>query len=103
MTEMSVKVVDASALGAIIFAEPEAEGVVRELSDNRLVAPSLIQYELASICLKKIHRYPSKANQLITAFEMAARLSIETFPVNHVSPPVKNGPTFRRLSDPPNR
>jgi predicted nucleic acid-binding protein len=29
MTEMSVKVVDASALGAIIFAEPEAEGVVR--------------------------------------------------------------------------
>jgi predicted nucleic acid-binding protein len=81
---MSVKVVDASALGAIIFAEPEAEGVVRELSDNRLVAPSLIQYELASICLKKIHRYPSKANQLITAFEMADRLSIETFPVNHV-------------------
>ena len=84
MTEIPVKVVDASALGALIFAESEAEGVARELSDSRLVAPSLIQYELASICLKKIRSYPSKANQLIMAFEMADRLSIETFPVNHV-------------------
>jgi predicted nucleic acid-binding protein len=84
MTEMPVKVVDASALGALIFAEPEADAVVKEFSDNRLVAPSLIQYELASICLKKIHNYPSKANQLITAFKMAGRLSIEILPVNHV-------------------
>ena len=81
---MSVKVVDASALGALIFAEPEAQEMVKELSGARLIAPSLIYFELASICLKKIHNHPSKANQLITAFRMAGRLSIETVAVEHV-------------------
>jgi predicted nucleic acid-binding protein len=84
MTEMAVKVVDASALGALIFAEPDAQDVEKELSGARLIAPSLIQYELASICLKKIHNHPSKTSQLITAFRMAGRLSIETISVEHV-------------------
>ena len=51
---MPVKVVDASALGALIFVEPEAEKVVEELSGAKLIAPALIHFELSSICLKKI-------------------------------------------------
>jgi len=81
---MPVKVVDASALGALIFAEPEARDVAKELSGARLIAPSLIQYELASICLKKIYNHPPKTSQLITAFRMAGRLSIETISVEYV-------------------
>ncbi len=81
---MPVKVVDASALGALVFAEPEAEDVMNELSDTMLIAPSLIHYELASICLKKIHNHPSKTSELITAFRMAGRLAIETVAVRHV-------------------
>jgi len=81
---MPVKVVDASALGALIFAEPEAKDVEKELSGARLIAPSLIQYELASICLKKIHNHPSKTSQLITAYRMAGRLSIETITIEHI-------------------
>jgi predicted nucleic acid-binding protein len=84
MIEMPVKVVDASALGALIFAEPDAKGVEKELCGSRLIAPSLIQYELASICLKKIYNHPSKTSQLMTAFRMAGRLSIETISVEHV-------------------
>lgn len=81
---MAVKVVDASALGALIFAEPEAEDMEKELSGARLIAPSLIHYELASICLKKIHNHPSKTSQLIAAFRMAGRLSIETVGLEYV-------------------
>ena len=81
---MPVKVVDASALGALVFAEPDAGDVMNELSDAMLIAPSLIHYELASICLKKIHNHPSKTNELILAFQMAGRLAIETVAVNHV-------------------
>ena len=81
---MPVKVVDASALGALIFVEPEAKDMAKALSGARLIAPSLIHYELASICLKKIHHHPSKTSQLITAFRMAGRLSIETVAVEHV-------------------
>lgn len=81
---MPVKVVDASALGALIFAEPEADDVMNALCDAVLIAPSLIHYELASICLKKIDNHPSKTNELISAFQMAGRLAIETVAVKHV-------------------
>ncbi|MEE9495863.1 MAG: type II toxin-antitoxin system VapC family toxin [Desulfobacterales bacterium] len=81
---MPVKVVDASAIGALVFAEPDAEDVMNELSDGMLIAPSLIHYELASICLKKIRNHPSKTNELITAFQMVGRLAIDTVAVKHV-------------------
>ncbi len=83
MTEIPVKVVDSSALGALVFAEPEAEEVMNELSDTMLIAPSLIHYELASICLKKIYFHPSQKKELMTAFQLAGRLSIETVAVEH--------------------
>jgi predicted nucleic acid-binding protein len=84
MTEMVVKVVDASAIGALIFNEPEAAGMAEDFSGARLIAPTLIDFELSSICLKKIQKHPSKTSQLITAFKLAERLSIETVAVDHV-------------------
>jgi predicted nucleic acid-binding protein len=81
---MPVKVVDASALGALIFDEPDAARMAEELSGARLIAPALINFELASICLKKIRNHPSKTSQLMEAFKLAERLSIETVAVDHV-------------------
>ena len=81
---MPVKVVDASALGALIFDEPDAARMAGELSGARLIAPALINFELASICLKKIRNHPSKTSQLMEAFKLAERLSIETVAVDHV-------------------
>ena len=49
-------VVDASALGAVLFEEPEAEAVLTHLKNDTLVAPELIDYEIASIALTKIRR-----------------------------------------------
>jgi len=50
---MAVKVVDASALAALLFGEPEAEAVAGQLSNARLVAPGLLAFELANVCLIK--------------------------------------------------
>jgi predicted nucleic acid-binding protein len=80
---MPVKVVDASALGAIAFGEPEGEAVSARLSDSLLVAPLLLWSELSSICLKKIRKQPDQKDRLLKAFQLARRLPIEMTAVDH--------------------
>ena len=78
---MHVRVVDASALGALVFAEPEADAMAKAMSGAKLIAPTLLPYEMASICLKKTKQTPQQATLLKTALQMADALAIETFPV----------------------
>jgi predicted nucleic acid-binding protein len=80
---MPVKVVDASALGAIAFGEPQAEAIAKTLSGSLLVAPLLLWFELSSICLKKIRKQPDQKERLLEAFQLAQRLPIEMTAVNH--------------------
>ncbi len=51
---MPVRVVDASALGALIYGEPKAEEIARALTDSTIVAPALLWFELASVTLKNL-------------------------------------------------
>ena len=67
---MPVKVVDASAFGALVFSEPKAEQVAEVLADNPLAAPSLLWYELSSICLKKLALHPELEEALLNAFDL---------------------------------
>jgi predicted nucleic acid-binding protein len=80
-----VKVVDASALAALLFAEPEAETIAERLEGARLAAPSLLDFELANVCLTKIRRQPSQREALRTAFSLADRLKVETVAVDHAA------------------
>ena len=80
---MPVRVVDASALGAIAFGEPAAEAIAKTLSGSLLVAPLLMWFELSSICLKKIRKQPDQKERLLEAFQLAQRLPIEMTAVNH--------------------
>ena len=80
-----VKVVDASALAALLFAEPEAETIAERLEGARLVAPSLLDFELANVCLTKIRRQPSQREALRTAFGLADRLRVETVAIDHAA------------------
>jgi predicted nucleic acid-binding protein len=80
-----VKVVDASALAAILFAEPEAETVAERLAGARLAAPSLLNYELANVCLTKIRRQPTRREVLRAAFRLAHRLKVATVDVDHAA------------------
>jgi len=83
-TVTGVKVVDASALAALIFAEPEADSIARCLEGAQLAAPSLLDYELANVCLVKIRRNPSQKETLRAAYAMAHRLRIETVAVEPI-------------------
>ena len=82
---MSVRVVDASAVGALIFGEPKAEKISEALSDKPLAAPALIWFELASICLKKINTHPLQKTSILEAFELAGKLNIEIIEVDHLA------------------
>ena len=81
----AIKVVDASALAAILFAEPEAAAIAERLTGARLTAPSLLDYELANVCLTKIRRQPSQREALRAAFRLAHRLRVETLAVDHAA------------------
>lgn len=80
-----IKIVDASALAALLFAEPEAAKIAERLKGARLAAPSLLNYELANICLTKIRRQPNQRVALRTAFGLAYRLRVETVAVDHAA------------------
>ena len=80
---MPVRVVDASALGALIFGEPKGEEIARTLGDSPMAAPALIWFELASICLRKIKAHPAQREQILRAFMMAGKLAIEIVEVDH--------------------
>ena len=73
---MCAAVVDASALAAIVFNEPEAAPVVASVR-GVLLAPTLIRYELASVCLTKIVRHPRQADAIVSRYREAGRLVIE--------------------------
>ena len=80
---MPVKVIDASAIGALLFGETEGPNIARQLSGHRLVAPELLFFEVASICLKKLKRYPDQRQGILEAFELLGRLTIESIEVDH--------------------
>ena len=82
---IAVKVVDASALGALLFGEPAADTVAARLRGSRLVAPSLLGYELTSICLKKIRGNPEERAHLLTALATWGQMGIEIVAVDHLA------------------
>lgn len=65
---MPVKVVDASAIGTLLFGEPEAVFVSAALKNTKMVSPSPISLEVTSICLEKIRRQSSQPAMLRNAF-----------------------------------
>lgn len=84
-TVTDIKVVDASAVAAILFGEPEAEAIAERLTDARLAAPSPLGYELANVCLTKIRRQPAQRDALRAALRLAQRLKVETVAVDHAA------------------
>ena len=69
-------VVDASAIGAILFAEAEAASVADAISGCRLTAPALITTELTSIALKKVRREAMDAEDIAVALTEFANLRV---------------------------
>lgn len=74
-------VVDASALGAVFFQEPEAAFVEKRLARRIWAAPVLIDYEIGAIFLKKIKLYPKMRRQLDACYEVYNESAIERYDV----------------------
>gem|GEM_PF-2864127 len=81
-------VVDASAVSAIFFGEPESELLERKLLNRSWVAPTLIDYEIGSVYLKKIKTYPQLREQLDECYRIYCESAIERVevPVSSVVP-----------------
>jgi predicted nucleic acid-binding protein len=80
---MAVKVVDASAVAALLFGEPEAEVVAERIGEDRLFSPALIEFELANVCWKKCRRDPTRLDAYLAAWGLRLRLPIEEVRVDH--------------------
>jgi predicted nucleic acid-binding protein len=76
------KVVDASAIVALLFDELAREKIASRLRDATLSAPSLIEYEVANSCLKKIRAAPAERQMLLEAFSLLDSLSISLVTVD---------------------
>ena len=79
---MGVRVADASAIGALLFGEPDAARVSSRLSGVRLISPTLLPFEVASICRKKVRLYPDLRVPLLAAYAMLPRMAIELVTVD---------------------
>ena len=76
------KVVDASALAALLFGEPEAAFVAGQISGASLIAPALLDFELANVCRTKCRRHPDQEASLVAAFLLRARLGVRELAVD---------------------
>jgi predicted nucleic acid-binding protein len=70
------KVVDASAIVALLFNELKREEIVSRLRDATLQAPSLLEFEVANACLKKVRAAPAERQALLEAFSLFDALSV---------------------------
>ena len=73
---MSVTIVDAATVASVLFDEPEAEPVLACAADE-LVAPTLLMYELASICTAKLVKRPAEAHTVLARYKLFGNLDIE--------------------------
>lgn len=83
MTVTDVEVIDASAVAAVRFGEPGADAAAAQVSAARLVAPTLLMFEVANVCLKKLRRMPEQRAALLAAWGRLPRLDISLMEVDH--------------------
>jgi len=79
---VAVLVVDASAIAALLFVEPEADAVAERLREADLSAPQLLAYELANVAAVKLRRRLVAREAAVTALELFRRLDLRLHPVD---------------------
>lgn len=70
------KVVDASAIAAILFDEAERDLIITRIEAFTLHAPFLLEHEIANVWVKKIKRLPAEADRYILAANGLGRFDI---------------------------
>lgn len=83
---MPVKVIDASALAALVFGEPEAVQVALSIGNDALVVPPILWLEMANVCWKKMRRFPDQRDTVLASHSRLGTLPLRevTVPLNDV-------------------
>ena len=79
---MPDKVVDASALAAIAFAEPGADAVIDQIDGHRLHAPTLVVFELMNVAWKRSRKQPGAAALFLEALAVLEGLGLRFRGIN---------------------
>jgi len=79
---MALLVVDASAVAALVFVEPEADGVAERLHGADLAAPQLLSYEIASLAAVKLRRRLVSRRAADSALALFGRLDLRLHAVD---------------------
>lgn len=74
---MTAKVVDASAVVALLFDEETRDAVVARIAGSDLIAPGLLPYEIGNACIKKIKARPGETNALLRAMRAYELMAIQ--------------------------
>lgn len=69
-------VVDASAVAAMLFNEAEGATIRAHIRGETLIAPHLVDFELANICWKRVRRAPGHAAVLLTMLAGLAHVNV---------------------------
>jgi predicted nucleic acid-binding protein len=69
-------VVDASAIAAIMFAELEGPTLAAHIDGDTLLAPVLLDFELANVARTKMRRSPALGPQILMALNAALALPV---------------------------
>jgi predicted nucleic acid-binding protein len=81
---MPAKVVDASALAAIIFNEPRAAEAFNLIQGVEVHAPRLLAYELTHVAQRKSRAYLARREAIENSLESALLMDIRWNEVDHV-------------------
>ena len=73
---MADKVVDASALAALAFAEPAADAVIDQIDGHRLHAPTLVVFELMNVAWKRSKKQPAATALFLQALDVLDGLGL---------------------------
>ena len=74
-------IVDASAIVALIFNEPEGERTTALIKGHELATSAIFRFELANVCLMKSRRQPLQRGAIMQAHGLLHRLEIAEYSV----------------------
>ena len=77
-----ILVVDASAIASILFGEPEGPTVCAHCAGETLLAPELIDFEIANAALKRIRKHPDSEPWVLAMLMGLTVLPLSRLPVS---------------------
>lgn len=80
---MPGRVVDASVLGATFFIDHRYQEAERLIAGADLFAPTLLNYEMANIAVKRIELFPQRQELILESLQTFLRLNVQLRDVDY--------------------